>query len=89
MPLQPIQVGGKPCSCGKELLCFQGNKSHLWNRLALASHQCLGFGKLLWHKERDIYLGLSSWVSFPSITARLLKFLAATTVVVWMEAPCC
>lgn len=92
LPGQPLQVGGKPCSCwpcGEELLGFQGKKPHLWNRLCLARNQCPGFGKLLWHNERHIYLVLSSWVSFPSVTARLLMFLAATTAVVWMKAPCC
>lgn len=89
LPGQPVQVGGKPCSCGEELLGFQGKKPHLWNRLCLASHQCPGFGKLPWRNERHIYLVLSSWVSFPSITARLLMFLAATTAAVWMKAPCC
>lgn len=85
-------MGGKHCSCqprGEDMLGFQGKKSHLWNRLCLASHWCLGFGKLSWHNVRHIHLVLSSWVSFPSVTAWLLMFLAVTTAVVWMKAPCC
>lgn len=65
-----------------------GEEPHLWSRLCLASHQCPGFGKHSWHNEKHIHLVLSSWVSFPTITALLLMVLAVTTAVVWMKAPC-
>lgn len=71
-----------------EKMLPQGMKPHLWIRLSLASPQCPGFGKLSGPNQSHISLGLSSWVNFPSIPARLLMFLAATTAVVWMKAPC-